>query len=114
MKKFPLLAAVLLMAEAAAELKDGKFEMNEEQLGQIEAALKAAADKETQLTALHNEAIQAKDQEIQTLKAQIEELNKQPGDSTTHPVNDGKVQESTPMDDFCARLNAAQKLYDLV
>jgi hypothetical protein len=24
------------------------------------------------------------------------------------------VQESTPMDDFCARLNAAQKLYDLV
>ena len=103
-----------LMAEAAAELKDGKFEMNEEQLGQIEAALKAAADKETQLTASHNEAIQAKDQEIQTLKAQIEELNKQPGDSTTHPVNDGKVQESTPMDDFCARLNAAQKLYDLV
>ena len=114
MKKFPLLAAVLLMAEAAAELKDGKFEMNEEQLGQIEAALKAAADKESQLTASHNEAIQAKDQEIQTLKAQIEELNKQPGDSTTHPVNDGKVQESTPMDDFCARLNAAQKLYDLV
>ena len=88
--------------------------MNEEQLGQIEAALKAAADKETQLTASHNEAIQAKDQEIQTLKAQIEELNKLPGDSTTHPVNDGKVQESTPMDDFCARLNAAQKLYDLV
>ena len=114
MKKFPLLAAVLLMAEAAIELKDGKFEANEEQLGQIEAALKAAADEKTQLTASHEQAIQAKDQEIQTLKAKIEELNKQPGDSTTHPINDGKVQEATPMDDFVARVNAAQKLYDLV
>jgi septal ring factor EnvC (AmiA/AmiB activator) len=113
MKKFPLLAAVLLMAEAAIELKDGKFEANEEQLGQIEAALKAAADEKTQLTASHEQAIQAKDQEIQTLKAKIEELNKQPGDSTTHPINDGKVQEATPMDDFVARVNAAQKLYDL-
>jgi chromosome segregation ATPase len=102
------------MAEAAAELKDGKFEMNEEQLGQIEAALKAAADKETQLTASHNEAIQAKDQEIQTLKAQIEELNKQPGDSTTHPVNAATAEEHTPINDFCARVEAAQKLYDLV
>ena len=25
----------------------------------------------------------------------------------------GKVQEATPMDDFIARVNAAQKLYDL-
>ena len=48
------------------------------------------------------------------LKAQIEELNKQPGDSTTHPINDGGTQESTPIDDFCARVNAAQKLYDMV
>ena len=82
-------------------------------MGQIEAALKAAADEKTQLTASHEQAIQAKDQEIQTLKAKIEELNKQPGDSTTHPINDGKVQEATPMDDFIARVNAAQKLYDL-
>lgn len=57
--------------------------------------------------------LQHKHQEIQTLKAKIEELNKQPGDSTTHPINDGKVQEATPMDDFVARVNAAQKLYDL-
>ena len=114
MKKFPLLAAVLLMAEAAFELKDGKFEANEEQLGQIEAALKAAADEKTQLTQSHEQAIQAKDQEIQTLKAQIEELNKQPGDSTTHPVNAATAEEHTPINDFCARVEAAQKLYDLV
>lgn len=57
--------------------------------------------------------LQHKHQEIQTLKAKIEELNKQPGDSTTHPINDGKVQEATPMDDFVARVNAAQKLHDL-
>ena len=57
--------------------------------------------------------LQHKHQEIQTLKAKIEELNKQPGDSTTHPINDGKAQEATPMDDFVARVNAAQKLYDL-
>lgn len=113
MKQFPLLAAVLLMADAAIQLEDGKFTMNEEQLGQIEAALKAAADKEAQQATAHQNAIQAKDQEIQTLKAQIEELGKQPGDSTTHPINDGKTAESTPIDDFCARLNAAQKLYDM-
>jgi len=115
MKKFPLLAAVLLMAEAAFELKDGKFEVDEEQLGKIEAALKAAADKETQLTTDHANAIQAKDQEIQTLKAKIEELEKEPGDSTTHPINDGGSQapESSPINDFCARVAAAQKLYDL-
>ena len=114
MKKFPLLAAVLLLADAAIQLEDGKCSLTEEQLGQVEAALKAAADKEQSQATAHLEAIQAKDQEIQTLKAQIEELNKQPGDSTTHPINDGKTGESTPIDDFCARVNAAQKLYDLV
>ena len=114
MKKFPLLAAVLLLADAAIQLEDGKCSLTEEQLGNIEAALKAAADKEQSTATAHQEAIQAKDQEIQTLKAQIEELNKQPGDSTTHPINDGGTQESTPIDDFCARVNAAQKLYDMV
>ena len=114
MKKFPLLAAVLLMADAAIQLEDGKFSMDEEQLNNIEAALKAAVDKEQQLNTSHHEAIQAKDQEIQTLTAQIEELNKLPGDSTTHPINDGTGGQSTPIDDFCARVNAAQKLYDLV
>ena len=123
MKQFPLLAAVLLMADAAIQLEDGKFSADEKQLELIEAALKEAADKQKSLsdeaTATKQSLdakdadIQAKDQEIASLKAQIEELNKQPGDSTTHPINDGAAQESTPIDDFCARLKSAQKLYDM-
>ena len=120
MKKFPFLAALLLMAEAAITLSDGKFAADESQLDTIEGALKEASENKTeasenktQLTAAEA-SIQAKDQEIATLKAQIEELNKQPGDSTTHPVNDGGGKNDSPMDAFIERMNAAQKLYDMV
>lgn len=113
MKKFPFLAALLLMAEAAITLSDGKFAADESQLDTIEGALKEASENKTKLTAAEA-SIQAKDQEIASLKAQIEELNKQPGDSTTHPVNDGGSEGASPMDSFIERVNAAQKLYDLV
>ena len=113
MKKFPFLAALLLMAEAAITLSDGKFAADESQLDTIEGALKEASENKTKLTAAEA-SIQAKDQEIATLKAQIEELNKQPGDSTTHPVNDGGGKNDSPMDAFIERMNAAQKLYDMV
>ena len=113
MKKFPFLAALLLMAEAAITLSDGKFAADESQLDTIEGALKEASENKTKLTAAEA-SIQAKDQEIASLKAQIEELNKQPGDSTTHPVNDGGSKGDSPMDSFIERVNAAQKLYDLV
>ena len=113
MKKFPFLAAVLLMAEAAFQLTDGKFAADEGQLDLIEGALKEASENKDKLTAAEA-SIQAKDQEIASLKAQIEELNKQPGDSTTHPVNDSPAQDASPMDQFMARVQAAQKLYDMV
>ena len=79
----------------------------------LHIALKEASENKTKLTAAEA-SIQAKDQEIASLKAQIEELNKQPGDSTTHPVNDGGSEGASPMDSFIERVNAAQKLYDLV
>lgn len=138
MKKFPFLAALLLMADAQIALTEGKFSMDEQQLGKLEDALKTgsenadalkaaqtkAAELEAQLKDANEKAAQAdslrstiegKDLEIQQLQAKVEELNKQPGDTTTHPHNDGGSQDTTtPMDDFCARLAAAQKLYDMV
>jgi len=117
MKKFPFLAAVLLLADAQLALTDGRFSADEEQLNLIEGALKAAEDKQTALTQESDTlkaSVEAKNLEIQQLQAKIEELNRQPGDTTTHPLNNGTPAESTPVDDFCKRLAAAQKLYDMV
>ena len=137
MKKFPFLAAVLLMADAQIALIEGKFSLDEQQLGTLEDALKAASENaealkaaqtrvselEAQLLEANTKAaeaatlrqsVEAKNLEIQQLQAKVEELGKQPGDTTQQVHNNAGEGVESPMDDFFQRLQAAKALYDMV
>ena len=137
MKKFPFLAAVLLMADAQIALIEGKFSLDEQQLGTLEEALKAASENaealkaaqtrvselEAQLLEANTKAaeaatlrqsVEAKNLEIQQLQAKVEELGKQPGDTTQQVHNNAGEGVESPMDDFFQRLQAAKALYDMV
>lgn len=61
----------------------------------------------------HKSAIDAKDKEISTLKAEIEALKKAPGDSTSHVVEDEKKNKEgqSSAEDYCDTYNKAKALY---
>ena len=64
--------------------------------------------------AQHQAALDAKDQEIATLKAEIEALKKAPGASTSHVVEDEKKENKenqSPAEDYCNTYNKAKALF---
>ncbi|MBO5626802.1 MAG: Clp protease ClpP [Prevotella sp.] len=64
--------------------------------------------------AQHQAALDAKDQEIATLKAEIEALKKAPGASTSHVVEDEKKEnkeKQSPAEDYCDTYNKAKALF---
>lgn len=72
-------------------------------------------DRITALENAHAAAIKAKDDEIADLKAQIGELKKAPGDSTSHVVEDDKKNEPrSAAEDYCATVNSARALFNAV
>ena len=58
----------------------------------------------------HKTALEAKDKEIATLKAEVEALKKAPGDSTSHVVEDEKKQQLSSAEDYCDTYNKAKAL----
>ena len=63
------------------------------------------------LESAHKSALDAKDQEIAMLKAQVEALKKAPGDSTSHVVEDEKKKEQSSAEDYCDTYNKAKALF---
>lgn len=71
---------------------------------------------EMQLTDDKDALIKAKDEEIANLKAEVEKLNKMPGEDTSHVVEDKKSTEKNKSDieDFFDTHSRAKNLYNLV
>ncbi|MDR2913415.1 MAG: Clp protease ClpP [Tannerella sp.] len=101
------------------ELKNGKAELTEAQLQAINTALDAAKntaepeekkDEKTEETPVPENS--ADKDEIARLKAEIEALKKQPGD-TTAPVN--KVSDDTTEEaDYFAHVKSAKNMFDML
>lgn len=79
------------------------------------ASEQSVEERITALENAHAAAIKAKDDEIDGLKAQIAELKKAPGDSTSHVVEDDKKNEpTTAAEDYVATVNSARALFNAV
>ena len=91
-------------------------QQQEQQEQQQQAPETTAAQQQEQPTA---EALAQKDQEIATLKAEIEALKKAPGASTSHVVENDKgdkeeVNDPSSPEAFFNTRKRAQGLYDLI
>ena len=131
MKKFPFLAAVLLLADAQLTLADGKFPTDETQLNLIEDALKKASenaqaltDAEARATAAEQKLTEAQNQlaaanaNLATANARIEELGKQPGDTTQQVHNNAGGQNpqapKTDVEQFFDTNHSARELFAML
>ena len=82
-------------------------------VSELEAQLLEANTKAAEAATLR-QSVEAKNLEIQQLQAKVEELGKQPGDTTQQVHNNAGEGVESPMDDFFQRLQAAKALYDMV
>lgn len=131
MKKFPFLAAVLLLADAQLTLADGKFPTDETQLNLIEDALKKASenaqaltDAEARATAAEQKLAEAQaslataNANLATANARIEELGKQPGDTTQQVHNNAGGQDpqepKTDVEAFFETNHSARELFAML
>lgn len=83
-----------------------------------ESTQQSAEERITALEQAHREALAAKDTVIASLQAQIAELKKAPGDSTSHVVEDekkeNKMSERSSAEDYCDTFNRAKALFDSI
>ena len=83
-----------------------------------DAQAQALEQQRQTLEAQHNTAIAAKDQEIATLRAELEEFKKAPGASTSQVVEtekkDNPQDKHSAVEDFFATRQRATELYNLV
>ena len=77
---------------------------------------KPQVQQQEQNTPTAEETIKQKDDEIASLKAEIEKLKKAPGADTTHVVDDAKKDEepANEVEDFIATRNRATELYNML
>lgn len=110
MKKIYALVGALLAVEAFA-MEDGKTTLTEAQLQSIEDELKKNSDTIAQ----NQKDLQAKDDEINRLTAEVEALKKKPAEDTTHVVNNGgstPKQEKTDAENYIDTINSARALFN--
>ena len=85
---------------------------------QAQAQQHALEQQRQTLEAQHNTAIAAKDQEIATLRAELDALKKAPGASTSQVVEtdkkDNPQDKHSAVEDFFATRQRATELYNLV
>ena len=108
-------------SNALSDMNPNNQEQQQEQQQQQAPETQAQQQETTQqpsveerisaLESAHKTALDAKDQEIATLKAQVEALKKAPGDSTSHVVEDEKKKEQSSAEDYCDTYNEAKALF---
>lgn len=108
-KVYALVAAILAVTASEFEANaEGKFTLDEPQMDALEAALKAAQDKEAALTA-EKQALQEK---LNSANATIDELKKKPAEDKTQVVDTGAhpAGGDNPLETMQANIAEARRM----
>lgn len=108
-KVYALVAAILAVTASEFEANaEGKFTLDEPQMDALEAALKAAQDKEAALTA-EKQALQER---LDSANATIDELKKKPAEDKTQVVDTGAhpAGGDNPLETMQANIAEARRM----